>query len=147
MTWEVKMEGVLIKTVRSGLGRLLAGIFVLLLLSFQLSAEFIPYEERLDLQPNGAVRTPHLEFGKNLSQGPIKIFSITSITQGRDATEIMQRLDSSISLVTWDRRGDANAWGFGDYYERAKPTDYKMYQKYVSSSILGKEKFEVMLMC
>ena len=108
---------------------------------------FIPYAERSDAQPTLEVRTPHFEFGRNLSGGPIPTFAIASIIQGRDVAELMQRLDTRTSVVSWDREGDANAWGLGNcYQERGAPDDQSVLQRYLASSMQGPEKFETMIM-
>jgi|GEM_PF-1472103 len=108
---------------------------------------FIPYNERNDTQPTTDVRTPHFEFGRNLSGGPIRTFAIASIQQGRDVAELMQRLDTQMSVVTWEREGDVNAWGLGNSYsERGAPDDQSILQRYLASSIQGPEKFETMIL-
>jgi len=108
---------------------------------------FIPYNERNDTQPTTDIRTPHFEFGRNLSGGPIKTFAIASIFQGRDVAELMQRLDTQMSVVTWEREGDVNAWGLGNSYsERGAPDDQSILQRYLASSIQGPEKFETMIL-
>jgi len=121
---------------------------VLLLGAVSLSAaEFIPYAERSDVQPDLSLKTPHFDIAQNLSGGPLNIFAISSVTQGRDVSELMERLDSKISMVTWDRRGDSNSWGFGDFYRRGGTFDYKLISKYTANSIQGPEKFDAMIMC
>jgi len=111
------------------------------------STAFIPYSERLDRQPTLDVRTPHFTFSHNLSQGPLKVFAIASILQGRDVPELMQRLDTQMSVVTWDRQGDANSWGLGDFYGmRGYKDDSKLLQKYFANSMVGPEKFDTLLL-
>ncbi len=111
------------------------------------SSTFIPYNERWDRQPTTDVRTPHFAFAHNLNQGPLKVFAIASILQGRDVSELMQRLDTQMSVVTWDRQGDANSWGLGDFYGiRGYKDDSKLLQKYFANSMAGPEKFDAMLL-
>ena len=108
---------------------------------------FIPYSERNDTQPTLEIRTPHFEFGRNLSGGPLQMFAIASVLQGRNVPELMQRLDSQIHVVTWGRQGDANAWGLGNCYsERGAPDDQSVMQRYLASSMQGPEKFETMIL-
>jgi len=108
---------------------------------------FIPYSERSDTQPTLDVRTPHFEFGRNLSGGPLQAFAIASVLQGRNVSELMQRIDAQIRVVTWGRQGDANSWGLGNCYsERGAPDDQTVMQRYLASSIQGPEKFETMIL-
>lgn len=109
--------------------------------------DFIPYAERNDTQPTLEIQTPHFEFGRNLSGGAITTFAIESIAQGRGIAELMQRLDTRMSVVSWDREGDVNAWGLGNcYQERGAPDDQSVIQRYLASSMQGPEKFAAMLM-
>ncbi|HTL51608.1 MAG TPA: beta-galactosidase, partial [Planctomycetota bacterium] len=108
---------------------------------------FIPYAERMDMQPTLAVVTPHFEFAKNLAGGPLKAFVMSGISGGREVPELMQRLDLQVSLQTWDRNWDINTWGMGDFYgKRGHAFDRVLMQKYFASSMQGPEKFDVIVM-
>lgn len=108
---------------------------------------FIPYAERMDLQPTLAVVTPHFEFARGLKGGPITAFVMSGITGGREVPELMQRLDLKVSLQTWDRNWDINTWGMGDFYgKRGHAFDRVLMQKYFTSSMQGPEKFETIVL-
>lgn len=108
---------------------------------------FLPYAERLDLQPTLKVETPHIAFARNLAGGPLKAFVMSGVAGGREVPELMQRLDLNISLQTWDRSWDLNTWGMGDFYgQRGHAFDRVLMQKYFASSMQGPEKFNVLLL-
>ncbi len=108
---------------------------------------FIPYAERKDLTPSLEFVTPHFPMGRNLAGGPVSTFMLTSVRYGREVVELMQRMDLTVSELTWDREWGANTWGFGDFYgERGHSIDYALMQKYLDSSMQGPEKFGAMVM-
>ncbi len=108
---------------------------------------FIPYDQRRDLQPTLEVVTPHLPFGKNLAGGPLRAFAITGVRLGREVSELMQRVDLDVRVLTWDRAWDINTWGMGDFYgQRGHAFDRDLMQRYLASSMLGPETFEVMIL-
>jgi len=108
---------------------------------------FIPYAERYDRIPSLTVQTPHLPLARNLAGGPIKTFMLSSVKYGREVEELMQRMDLSLSLLTWDREWGANTWGLGDHYgARGTGSDFALMQRYLDSSMQGDEKFEAMVL-
>lgn len=108
---------------------------------------FIPYKDRKDLQSTLDVYTPHLKFGKNLAGGPLFAFALTSVLQGREVSELMQRLDLKTSVMHWDKSYDTNTWGMGDFYgQRGHKVEYKLMQDYLASSMGGPEKFDTMML-
>jgi len=111
--------------------------------------DFIPYAERYDLDPAKGLEvvTPHFPMGRNLAGGPLNVFMLSSVKFGREVTEMMQRTDLNVSLLSWDREWGANTWGFGDFYgQRGHSIDCTLMQKYLDSSMQGPEKFSAMAM-
>lgn len=108
---------------------------------------FIPYAERMDHQPSMEVVSPHLPMGRNLAGGPLNAFLIGGVKQGREVVELMQRIDLSPKVLSWDREWQANTWGFGDFYgQRGSFLDVALMQRYLASSMQGPEKFEVLVL-
>jgi len=109
--------------------------------------DFVPYAERYDLISSLDVVTPHIPTGRNIADGPLNVFMLSSVKYGREVTEMMQRADLKVSLLSWDREWGANTWGFGDFYgQRGHSIDYTLMQKYLDSSMQGPEKFDAMAM-
>ncbi len=109
---------------------------------------FMPYADRMDLQPTTTVRTPHFAFGRNLSRGPLKVFAINGVSGGRAASELMQRLDINLNVVTWDRSWDANTWGIADFYGQrgTSSDDCMLVQRYLASSMQRPERLDAMIL-
>ncbi|HHN46835.1 MAG TPA: hypothetical protein ENN09_05270, partial [Planctomycetes bacterium] len=109
--------------------------------------DFIPYADRYDLQPTMEIATPHIPVARNLAGGPLKAFILTGVGKGREAVELMQRMDCDVSAMTWDRSWDVNTWGHGNFYgKRGHIQEFNLMQRYLASSMQGPEKFEVLLM-
>ncbi len=108
---------------------------------------FIPYAERLDHQPTMTVSSPHLPFAHGLAGGPLRAFALAGVRTGREVVELMERIDLQPSVLSWDREWGDNTWGFGDAYgERGHGLDCALMQRYLASSLLGPEHFEVLVM-
>ncbi len=59
----------------------------------------------------------------------------------------MQRCDLKVSLMTWDVAWDQNTWGMGDFYgQRGHAFDRELMRKYITSTMQGPEKFDVMIL-
>jgi len=111
------------------------------------TVDFIPYKDRYDLLPQMDVVTPHIPLARNLAGGPLKAFFITGVGEGREAVEMMQRMDYEVSSLTWDRNWDVNTWGHGNFYGmRGHIQDFNLMARYLASSMQGPETFEVMVM-
>ena len=109
--------------------------------------DFIPYAERFDLVPSLDIVSPHFALGKNLAGGPLNVFMLSSVKYGREVSEMMQRADFNVSLLSWDREWGVNTWGFGDFYgKRGDAIDQLLMQKYLDGSMQGPEKFHAMAM-
>ena len=65
--------------------------------------EFIPYNERYDWVTTLDFSTPHLPMARNLAGGPLPVFMLTSVSQGREVAEMMERMDLKVSQLTWDQ--------------------------------------------
>ena len=109
---------------------------------------FMPYADRMDLQPTTKVRTPHFPFGRNLSRGPLKVFAINGVSGGRAASELIERMDMNMNVVTWDRMWDANTWGISDFYGQrgSSGEDCMLVQRYLASSIESPERLDAMIL-
>ena len=109
---------------------------------------FIPYADRMDLQPTTRVRTPHFPFGRNLSRGPLNVFAINGVSGGRAASELMERLDMNLKVVTWDRMWDANTWGIADFYGQrgTSSEDCMLVRRYLASSMQRPERLDAMIL-
>lgn len=109
--------------------------------------EFIPYDQRYDLQPSMEIVTPHIPQARNLAGGPVRAFLLTGVNSGREVVEMMQRMDYEPSVMHWDRAWDINTWGQADFYgKRGHSNEYNLMQRYLASSMQGPEKFEVLVL-
>jgi hypothetical protein len=102
---------------------------------------FIPYEKRLEFVPTTEVESPHFPLARPLAGGPLKALVVYDIEEGRDLSELMQRIDLQVSPVSWSREGGIQKWiGFA-YGQRS----YDLSRRYLASSLQGPEKFDTLL--
>lgn len=102
---------------------------------------FIPYEKRLEFVPSTEVASPHLPLAKPLAGGPLKVLAVYDIEEGRDLSELMQRIDLKVSPVAWSNEAGVHKWiGFA-YGQRS----YDLSRRYLASTAQGPEAFDTML--
>jgi hypothetical protein len=102
---------------------------------------FIPYEKRLEFVPTTEVETPHFPLARPLAGGPLSALVVYDIEEGRDLSELMQRIDLKVSPVSWSREGGIQKWTGIAYGNRS----YDLSRRYLASSLQGPEKFETLL--
>ncbi len=73
---------------------------------------------RWDINYSMDVETPHVPWARPLAGGPIKVFAIADVADGRGVVELAQRLDLDFKATTIGRSSGINKWGFGDFYEQ-----------------------------
>jgi hypothetical protein len=102
---------------------------------------FIPYEKRLEFVPTTDVASPHFTLARPLAGGPLKVMAIYDIEEGRDLSELMQRIDLRVSPISWSNELGVQKWNGVAYGERS----YDGSRRYLASTAQGPEKFDTML--
>ncbi len=103
---------------------------------------FIPYEKRLDYVPTTDVASPHFPLAKPTAGGPLRTLVVYDIEEGRDLTELMQRIDLKVSPVTWSTENGVQKWNGIAYGQRS----YDLARRYLASTAQGPEKFDTMIL-
>jgi hypothetical protein len=103
---------------------------------------FIPYEKRLEYVPTTDVPSPHFPLAKPLAGGPLKAFVIYDIEEGRDLTELMQRIDLKVSPVSWSTETGVQKWNGIAYGQRS----YDLSRRYLASTAQGPETFDTLIL-
>jgi hypothetical protein len=71
---------------------------------------------RWDIDYSMKEETPHIPWARPLSGGPIRVFAIADVIDGRGVIELAQRLEMSLRATTIGSSPGTNKWGFGDFY-------------------------------
>lgn len=106
---------------------------------------------RWDIVYKDEVVTPHVPWGRNLSTGSIKAFSLADVANGRGVIELAQRLEMEVQAVTIGRSPGINKWGFGDFYEQRSgggefwSDPYSLMHAYIASDLLYGPQYDVIL--
>lgn len=104
--------------------------------------EFMPYDQRIELVPTTNVESAHFPLCKPTVGGPLKVLSVYGMEEGRDLTELMQRIDLQVSPVSWGRDPGIHKWIGLKYGQRS----YELSQRYLASSAQGPEKWDTMIL-
>jgi hypothetical protein len=102
---------------------------------------FIPYDKRLDYVPTTQVPSPHFPLAHPLAGGPLKAMVVYDIEEGRDLTELMERIDLQVSPISWSTEGGVQKWNGIAYGQRS----YDLSRRYLASTTQGPEKFDTMI--
>jgi hypothetical protein len=103
---------------------------------------FIPYDKRLEYVPTTDVASPHFPLARPLAGGPLKALVLYDIEEGRDLTELMQRLSLKVSPVTWSTETGVQKWNGIAYGQRS----YDLSRRYLASTAQGPEPFDTMIL-
>src|SRR5579862_6390136 len=102
---------------------------------------FIPYEKRLEFVPGTDVPSPHFPIAHPLAGGPLKAMVVYDIEEGRDLSELMERVDLQVSPISWSSEAGIHKWiGFA-YGQRS----YDLSRRYLASTTQGPERFDTMI--
>jgi len=102
---------------------------------------FIPYQKRLEFVPTTEVRSASFPLARPLAGGPLRAMVVYDIEEGRDLSELMERLDLEVSPISWANEAGVHKWiGFA-YGQRS----YDLSRRYLASTAQGPEKFDTML--
>lgn len=103
---------------------------------------FIPYENRLEFVPTTEIASPHFPLAKPLAGGPLKALVIYEVEEGRDLSELKERLDLEVAPVSWARDAGMHKWIGLAYGQRS----YDLSRRYLASTAQGPEKFDTLIL-
>jgi hypothetical protein len=106
---------------------------------------------RWDINYSMDVETPHVAWGRPFVNGPIKVFAIADVADGRGTIELAQRLDLVLKATTIGSSTGINKWGFGDFYEQRSSGGefwkdaYSLVYTYVADDLIYGPAYDVIL--
>jgi hypothetical protein len=95
------------------------------------------------------IETAHVKWAKPLRGGPIRLFAVPTVSEGRTLVELAQRLSLDLTTVSIDPAWDVNKWtmAFGpDYGARAEKDDLSLLYSYVEAELTGPKQFDAILL-
>jgi hypothetical protein len=106
---------------------------------------------RWDINYSMDVPTPHVPWGRPFVNGPIHIYAIADVADGRGVVELAQRLESNFKATTIGRNTSTNKWGFGDFYEQRSAGGefwidaYSLAYTYIADDLIHGPEYDVIL--
>jgi len=102
---------------------------------------------RWDFDYTMKIETPHVSWGRPLQGGPISVFALSGVIDGRGIIELAERLELNYRATTIGIRGGTNMYGFGDFYSqrRGPRQGYTLAQTYIADDLLNGPKYDVIL--
>ncbi len=106
---------------------------------------------RWDINYSLDVVTPHLDWARPLQGGPIRVYAIADVADGRGIVELAERLDLDFKATTIGASPGINKWGFGDFYEQRSGGGefwahaYSLAYAYIADDLIYGPRYDVIL--
>lgn len=106
---------------------------------------------RWDINYSMEVETPHVRWARPLAGGPVKVFAIADVADGRGVVELAQRLELDFKATTIGASPGINKWGFGDFYEQRSGGGefwqhaYSLAHAYLADDLIYGPRYDVIL--
>ncbi len=127
------------------------GVFYLDYLALDRSHPVLGQRGRWDIDYSMEVETPHVPWARPLAGGPLKVFAIADVADGRGIVELAQRLQMDFRATTIGSSAGINKWGFGDFYEQRSwggefwKDAYTLAQTYIADDLIHGPRYDVIL--
>ena len=128
-----------------------AGVFYLDYLALDRYHPILEQRGRWDINYSMEVETPHVPWARPLAGGPLKVFAIADVADGRGIVELAERLQMDFRATTIGSSAGINKWGFGDFYEQRSwggefwKDAYSLAQTYIADDLIHGPSYDVIL--
>ncbi|MBI3921982.1 MAG: beta-galactosidase [Armatimonadetes bacterium] len=103
--------------------------------------------EKKEFKWSTEIETPHISWAKPLAGGKIKALLVPGIHAGREAIELLQRVDLDADIVTIEKTWDVNRWGMGDHYgDRGDRGDFRLQYRYLQQAMTSDKQYDVIVL-
>lgn len=99
---------------------------------------------RFDFQHKMDIETPHFKWANPLHGGPLSVYAINGIIDGRAIIELAQRLDINFTATTMGISSAMNSFGFGEFYQHRRGGE-QLIHTYIADDLLRGSDFDVIL--
>jgi hypothetical protein len=147
-----EVKGLNLQTVRSlSLQTGTAGTFYLDYLALDRYHPVLEARGRWDIDYSMKVETPNVPWARPLAGGPLKVYAIADVADGRGIVELAQRLQMNFRATTIGSSAGINKWGFGDFYEQRSwggefwKDAYSLAHTYIADDLIHGPRYDVIL--
>ncbi len=106
--------------------------------------EFLEQRGRYDFHYKMDVETEHFKWANPLDGGPINVYALSGIIDGRGIIELAQRLEINYTVTTMGISDAMNSYGFGEFYEQRRQGPSNVHT-YIADDLLHGPDFDVIL--
>ncbi len=106
--------------------------------------KFLEQRGRYDFQYKMDIETPHFAWANPLDGGPLNVYALSGVIDGRAIIELAQRLEINYTATTMGIRQGMNYYGFGEFYDerRGGPS---LIHTYIADDLYHGPDFDVIL--
>ncbi len=106
--------------------------------------EFLDQRGRYDFHYKMDIETPHFKWANPLDGGPLDVYALSGIIDGRGIIELAQRLEINYTATTMGISDAMNSFGFGEFYEQRRRGPSNVHT-YIADDLLYGPDFDVIL--
>lgn len=106
--------------------------------------EFLEDRGRFDFHYKTDIETPHFKWANPLAGGPLEVYTLSGVIDGRAIIELSQRLEINFTTTTMGIRRGMNFYGFGEFYQQRRGGS-SLIHTYIADDLLYGPDFDVIL--
>ena len=99
---------------------------------------------RYDFRYKTEVETPHFKWADPHKGGPLSVYALSGVIDGRAIVELAQRLELNFTTTTMGVRDAMNLYGFGEFYSQRRG-GISLVHTYIADDILNGPDYDVIL--
>ena len=99
---------------------------------------------RFDFLLKRDVETPHFKWANPMHGGPLEVYALNGVIDGRAIIELAQRLEINYTVTTMGISAGMNFYGFGEFYQQRRGGNQLIYT-YIADDLLNGPDFDVIL--
>ncbi len=106
--------------------------------------EFLQDRGRYDFHYKMDIETPHFNWARPLDGGPLNVYALSGVIDGRAIIELAQRLEIGYTATTMGIRNGMNFYGFGEFYSERRG-GMSLIHTYIADDLYYGPDFDVIL--
>jgi hypothetical protein len=106
--------------------------------------KFLEQRGRYDFHYKTDIETPHFKWANPLDGGPLDVYALSGIIDGRGIIELAQRLEINYTATTMGIFDNMNSYGFGEFYDQRRQGPSNVHT-YIADDLLHGPDFDVIL--
>ncbi len=106
--------------------------------------EFLQDRGRFEFHYKMDIETPHFTWGNPLNGGPLDVYALSGVVDGRAIIELAQRLEINFTTTTKGTRPSMDSYGYGEFYQQRRGGP-SLVHTYIADDLFNGPDYDVIL--